>query len=83
MTDTQMMTLAAALLVPLSLLFLSNSRVTDAKETLRADIQTLRTEMQAKHGEVLAALERIVVQVKAVETSLETKLKIHELEHHR
>ena len=51
MTDIQMMTLSAALLVALSLLLLSNSRITDAKKTLRADIQTLRTEMQAKHGE--------------------------------
>lgn len=83
MTDQQMMTLALAVLVPLSLLLLSNSRVTDAKETLRADIQTLRTEMNAKHCEVIATLERIALQVKAVETNLETKLKIHEPEHHR
>src|ERR1700728_1128358 len=38
MTDAQMMTLALAIIIPLSLLLYSNSRISDAKETLRADI---------------------------------------------
>jgi hypothetical protein len=45
-TDSQLLTLAIALIVPLSLLLYSNSRITDTKETLRAEIgetkQTLR-----------------------------------------
>jgi len=36
-----------------------------------------------KHDMIVASLERIALQVKAVETNLETKLQIHELEHHR
>jgi hypothetical protein len=39
MTDAQMMTLALAIIIPLSLLLYSNSRITEAKETLRAEIR--------------------------------------------
>ena len=37
MTESQLMTLAMAVILPLSLLIYSNSRITDAKETLRAE----------------------------------------------
>ncbi|MBV9302117.1 MAG: hypothetical protein JOY62_08660 [Acidobacteriaceae bacterium] len=52
LTDAQVMTLVIAIIVPLSLLIYSNSRITEAKDTLRAEIQALRAEMKA-------ALERI------------------------
>ncbi|HEY7391368.1 MAG TPA: hypothetical protein VH640_22830 [Bryobacteraceae bacterium] len=39
MTDVQLLTLAIAVIVPLSLLIYSNSRITEAKETLRAEIR--------------------------------------------
>jgi hypothetical protein len=52
MTDTQLLTLALAIIFPLSMLIYSNSRVTEAKETLRA-------EMQAMKGEILVMLTRI------------------------
>ena len=52
LTDAQVMTLAIAIIVPLSLLIYSNSRISEAKDTLRAEIQALRAEMKA-------ALERI------------------------
>ena len=64
MTDTQMFTLALAVIIPLSLLIYSNSRITEAKESLRA--------------EMALGFERVLNAVKA----LETKLQIHELEHH-
>jgi hypothetical protein len=94
MTDIQLLTLAIAVLVPLSLLLYSNSRITDvrssineAKETLRAEIRAVRLELQAEirtsHNEIMTTLERIAAQVKALETNLETKLKMHELEHHQ
>jgi len=38
MTDPQIMTLAMAIVIPLSVLIYSNSRITEAKETLRAEI---------------------------------------------
>lgn len=76
MTDTQLLSLAIAIIFPLSMLIYSNSRITDTKETLRAEIgeckQTLRAEMAAGFARIEAAIER-----------LETKLVIHELEHHR
>ncbi|MGA2715731.1 MAG: hypothetical protein ABSG41_21735 [Bryobacteraceae bacterium] len=40
MTDTQLLTLALAVILPLSLLIYSNSRLSDAKETLRAEMAT-------------------------------------------
>ncbi len=38
MTDQQLLTLCISIAVPLALLIYSNSRVTDAKETLRAEM---------------------------------------------
>lgn len=46
MTDAQLLTLAVAIVLPLSMLLYSNSRITEAKETLRAEISGLRLEMQ-------------------------------------
>ena len=45
MNDPQMMTLALAIVIPLSLLIYSNSRITEAKETLRAEIGRLRSDL--------------------------------------
>jgi hypothetical protein len=39
MTDAQLLTLAVAIVLPLSMLIYSNSRITEAKETLRAGMQ--------------------------------------------
>lgn len=83
MNDSQVMTLALSIAVPLAMLIYSNSRINDAKEVLRAETQTLRTEVERGHAEVIASLEKIVLQIKAFETNIENKLKIHELEHHR
>ena len=75
MSDAQLLTLAIAIVLPLSMLLYSNSRITEAKETLRAEIgeskHVLRTEMATGFARIEAAIER-----------LETKLVIHELEHH-
>jgi hypothetical protein len=52
MTDIQIRTVAIAIIVPvvvpLSLLIYSNSRVTEVKETLRAEIKALHVEMTAR-----------------------------------
>lgn len=47
MTDPQMMTLALAVIVPLSVLIYNNSRITEAKKTLRAEMSLLRMEVKA------------------------------------
>jgi len=82
-TDAQLLTLAIAIVVPLSLLLYSNSRITDAKEPLRAEIgetkQTLRAEMESLRSETAAGFGRIE---RAIER-LETKLVVHEIEHHK
>jgi hypothetical protein len=46
MTDQQLTTLAIAVVFPLSMLLYSNSRISEAKETLRSELQVLRTEIQ-------------------------------------
>ena len=57
MTDSQILTMALAVIVPLSMLIYSNSRITEAKETMRAEIQTLRTEMKAGFEQITALLK--------------------------
>ncbi len=59
MTDIQILTLSAAILVPLSLLLLSNSRIGDAKETLRADMRADRAEINARFDRVEAKIDKI------------------------
>jgi hypothetical protein len=94
MIDAQLMTLALAVIIPLSLLIYSNSRITDAKETLRADIRTLSAELKgelfaetAKLRGEMAGLRGEMTGLKAEIMGgfdkLEAKLAIHELEHHR
>ena len=46
MTDQQLITLAIAIIFPLSMLLYSNSPISDAKETLRSEMQGVRTEIQ-------------------------------------
>jgi hypothetical protein len=71
MTDAQMMTLALAVIIPLSMLISSNSRITEAKETLRAEIRAETAELKGEIRGIMAGIER-----------LEVKLNIHEMEHH-
>jgi len=81
MTDTQILTLAIAVIVPLSLLIYSHSRISDvsgilgkriddintnlsrsineAKDTLRAEMNTLRAEMVQLRTHIDAGFERM------------------------
>ena len=71
MTDAQMMTLALAVIIPFSMSIYSNSRITEAKETHRAEMNSLRMEVRA-------GFEKLSSEIKDVRSDL----KIHELEHH-
>jgi hypothetical protein len=57
MTDAQMMTLALAVIVPLSMLIYSNSRITETKETLRAEIAAGFTRMSSEIQSLKAELK--------------------------
>jgi hypothetical protein len=80
------MTLTLGIIIPLSMLLYSNSRVTEVKETLRAEMaagnsritETLRSEIAATRSEMTAGFSRISSEIQ----SLKEDLKIHELEHH-
>jgi hypothetical protein len=87
MTDTQLLTLAVAIIVPLSLLIYSNSRITDAKETLRAEMQALRRELLAEMGNLRneqrmeenatrASLDQLAREVTALRVVLEEHLRV-------
>ena len=86
MTDPQMMTLSLAIIIPLSMLIYSNSRITEAKETLRAEVGTLKETLRAEsattretlRAEIAAGFARMSSEI----LSLKAYLKIHELEHH-
>jgi hypothetical protein len=60
MSDIQILTIALAIIVPLSLLIYSNSRVTDLKEVLRAEmpsqIADLRLLIERNHSEMMLKL---------------------------
>jgi hypothetical protein len=72
MTDAQLLTLALAVILPLSMLIYSNSRITEAKETLRAEMQSLRMELKA-------GFEKISTEIREAQHDL----RIHELQHHK
>jgi hypothetical protein len=63
MTDAQLLTLCVAIIMPLSLLLYSNSRINEAKETLCAEFKTLGAELRADsiqlRADLTAALTRI------------------------
>jgi len=57
MTDAQIFTIAIAIVFPLSMLIYSNSRITEAKETLRAELAALRVETKAGFEQLSAQLK--------------------------
>jgi hypothetical protein len=56
-SDPQMMTLALAIVIPLSMLIYSNSRITEAKETLRAEIGLLRADVLKEFVQLVSRME--------------------------
>ena len=75
MTDSQLLTLAIAVIVPLSLLLYSNSRITDTKETLRAEIgetkQTLRLETRTLHAEIGETRQALRLEMQTLRGDME------------
>jgi hypothetical protein len=78
-TDAQMMTLALAVIIPLSMLIYSNSRISDAKETLRAEIRAETADLKRDIADVKREIGGIMAGIER----LASKLTIHEMAHHR
>jgi len=57
-TDIQLLTLALAVIVPLSLLIYSNSRVSDVRASVGEAKETLRAEMRAQIADLRLLIER-------------------------
>jgi hypothetical protein len=57
LTDAQVMTFVIAIVIPLSLLIYSNSRITDAKETLRAETAKLGVELRSEMKDLRAEMK--------------------------
>lgn len=94
MTGEELLTLGVAIVVPVSALIYSNSRVGDLKELIRAEIGGLRSEMKNGFANVDAKLKLHETEVKARMDGMDAKLNagferieakliIHELEHHK
>jgi len=82
MTDAQMLTLAFAIIMPLSMLIYSNGRITEAKETLRAEIQTLRVEMKSGFDRLEAKIDRIAETLSTMLNDHEQRLRNIERDRH-
>jgi flagellar motor switch protein FliM len=65
MTDVQIMTIALAVIIPLSMLIYSNSRITEAKETLRAEIGQFRAEIRTDLGKLEAEIRTDLSKLEA------------------
>ena len=74
MTDSQIATLAFAVIFPLSMLLYSNSRVTEAKETLRAEIGALRSDFRADLAQLTQHMEMRFSSMEARFNSIDRKL---------
>jgi hypothetical protein len=71
MTGIQMLTIALAIIVPLSLLIYSNSRVTDVKEVMRAEmrgqIAELRLLIERNHSKMMLKLAEMIGRLTRIE----------------
>jgi hypothetical protein len=83
MTDEQVLTAAIAIVVPISALIYSNSRINEAKETLRAEMQIMKSEILTEFQSLKAEVQALRAEVRAALAEMKTGVRIHELEHHK
>jgi hypothetical protein len=78
MNDTQILTLAVAVVLPLSMVIYSNSRITEVKETLRAEMalgfERLGNKIDHLAGEVATLKDEVA--------TLKEMFAAHLREHH-
>jgi len=87
-TDQQLLTLGIAIVLPLSMLIYSNSRITEAKETMRAEMgnsnsriteakETLRAEMALGFERLSNKIDHLAEEVATLKEMLSTHLREH------
>lgn len=77
MNDQQLLTLAIAIVFPLSMLIYSNSRITEAKETLRAEMGALRADMRLDFERVTNKIDHLAGEVATLKDLMSTHLREH------
>jgi hypothetical protein len=87
LTDAQLLTACLAIIIPISSLIYSNSRINEAKETLRAEMKTLEATL-SKRIELLeinvsAKIDALDKKIDILGERFENALKLHVAEHHR
>lgn len=60
MNDVQILTVAIAIAFPVSALLLSNSRVSDAKETLRAELKAMKAGLDVEFTKINNKLDHLL-----------------------
>jgi hypothetical protein len=75
--DQQILTVAIAIVFPLSMLIYSNSRITDAKETLRAEMGTLRADIKLDFERLSNKIDHLAEEVATLKELLSTHLREH------
>ena len=83
LTDAQVLTWAVAVIVPVSALIYSNSRVSDVGKRVDDSKETLRAEMQAMESRIKAEIKELHSGIKAAIERMDNAVKIHELTHHK
>jgi hypothetical protein len=69
-TDAQLMTMALAVIIPLSMLIYSNSRLTELKETLRAEMGQMEARINTRFIELEARMD---ARINALETKMDAR----------
>jgi len=69
-----MMTLALAIIIPLSLLIYSNSRITEAKETLRAEMATGNSRITEVNSRITDVKETLRAEMAATTETLRAEM---------
>jgi len=82
MTDPQMMMFALAIVIPLSMLIYSNSRITEAKETLRAEIAVLKSDLTLTMETRFNSIDRKLDEILRIVGYHETRITNLERDRH-
>ena len=75
MTDSQLLTLGITIALSMSALIYSNSRIGDAKETLRAELKALSAELKSEMKDVRTELKAEIHELRADVTDLRKSIE--------